>query len=700
MKSHDVDASVEQPDELFRSAVESMPLGTAFILSDGSIAYANPALCAMLGRDGTSLHGSAWAQLLDPASEASAQAVADLLGGSRATLRMRERLVRADGSTLWGDLSASTVCDAAGSPRYCVMQVADVTAEQSTNQVVQAELQDWARLTRMLDALLDPHVLLAAVRDEEYRVVNFTYADANDAACKLEGLSREDLLGTSLLGRHPGLGDDLLAAYAAVVDTGEPLVLNGLPYPGGSQDGELRRYDVRGSRCRDGIALTWRDVTDRDRAVAALADTEEQERLRLAATLDSMLDPHLLLEAVRDGADRIVDFVIADATLAACRQVGREADELVGTRLLTSRLTPGADELIGMYAGVIETGEPLELDGWHPTGGAASGEDRYFDIRAVPLGNDIALTWRDVTRRHTSAQALADSESHFRLLAENSSDVVARLDNDRLVRWISPSLAGMLGWSPADWLSTDVLGYVHPEDLTAARSACERAGQGESVVHRCRLRGPDQTFHWVEVHAKGYRDEPGDGGGLVLSFRTVETEVAYEAELRRVARYDGLTGLLTRKQMIERVTGLMHGQPRTGRQHAVLFCDLDKLEPAHAPASDEILKVVAGRISSAVRDSDMLGRASADEFITVLTGVHSLDDALEVAERVRYTVCDITCTSVGALTPSMSIGVCMISPGDDVDDLLGRADSALTEAKGRARNQVLVIPGPGGATEA
>jgi PAS domain-containing protein len=88
------------------------------------------------------------------------------------------------------------------------------------------------QLRGVIDSLLDPWVLLGAVRDQEGRIVDFVYLDANDAACRMNRRPRDQLLGSRLLELLPShRTSGLLSDYAAVVETGEPLTLDDFPYP-------------------------------------------------------------------------------------------------------------------------------------------------------------------------------------------------------------------------------------------------------------------------------------------------------------------------------------------------------------------------------------------------------------------------------------------------------------------------------------
>lgn len=131
----------------------------------------------------------------------------------------------------------------------------------------------------------------------------------------------------------------------------------------------------------------------------------ENEQQRLRATLDSLLDPHILLRAIRDARNKITDFLVADANDAACRYNRLPREGFVGHRLLEILPAHVATGLLALYCRAIESGEPLVLDDYlYPHDILA--ESRYYDIRGVKVGDALSFTWRDVTERHHAAKDL------------------------------------------------------------------------------------------------------------------------------------------------------------------------------------------------------------------------------------------------------------------------------------------------------
>ena len=90
-------------------------------------------------------------------------------------------------------------------------------------------------------------------------------------------------------------------------------------------------------------------------------------------------------------------------------------------------------------------------------------------MSATQVGAELLiLSWTDVTDRFVTDRLLADSEQRYRLLAENSADVVCHLRDGKCV-WISPSVEAVLGAPPESWLGRHAHDVVPPEDAAATR---------------------------------------------------------------------------------------------------------------------------------------------------------------------------------------------------------------------------------------
>lgn len=314
-----------------------------------------------------------------------------------------------------------------------------------------------------------------------------------------------------------------------------------------------------------------------------------------------------------------------------------------------------------------------------------------YSFIPVVLGSAIAA------RRQRQEQRLRASEERYRLLAENVSDVVVLIDPQGRVRWVSPSLTHAFGWMPAEWI-----GRPYPQ--LPATTADQEPGEpiwpepGERARGRQRFRAKDGTVHWCEALIAPSLDRDGRQDGWICSLRAIDLQVANEEALSLRARTDPLTPLLNREEgfrQIERLSGL---RSRTGPDLALLFCDLDQFKLANDTfghqAGDTVLKVIAQRIRTCLRSTDLAVRIGGDELLVALPGVHGLTSALAIADKVRQLANQPIAVPGGVVRISLSIGVALAHPDESIDVLVARADRAMYIAKREGGDRVTAIPAP------
>ena len=691
----------DQSTEFYRHAFEDSGLGMGVVSPEGRIIHANAALCKMFGRPRDELVGVAIVDITHPDDREIDQAPFQrLLRGEIDSYRIRKRYLLPDGGVLHGGLTVSCTRDACGSARLIIGQVSDLTAQVAAEQALAKSEARYRFLTEnMKDVVwtLDPETLqFTYVSPSVEALRGYTpaevMAEPMDAALTPEGSAYVRALMA-----------EKVAEFAASGDALSEFLTDEIEQP--RRDGStvwtevITRYFRDADTGRVAVVGVTRDVSERKRVEGELAAAHEQLELdanRLEAMIDSLLDPLALLQPIHSDHGQIADLVYTDVNQAACDYLAMTREELIGASLLD--MLPGVSShgLLDLYDSVLQTGEPLSLDDFVYPHHEILGSERRYDIRAIRLDGALVLTWRDVTNRYLAYLAVKRSEERFRLLAENSSDVVMRLRTDNTIEWVSPSIERMLGWSQDDWLDREFVQLVHPDDVGALLQMHAELVEGRPLVVRLRLRDSDDEFHWVALHAGVYRDDDDNITGAVVSFRTIDVEVAAEQELRRRAYYDELTGMLSRREILERVAGLVAGHERTGDRSAVMFMDVDHLRDAnerygHA-GGDKLLATIAQRIEGVVRQTDIIGRIGGDEFLVVLSGVHGVDDALAIAEKVRIAVSEPIEMSDGPFSPGVSIGVSLVEDADDADHLLERADKALMRAKAEGRDRVVLIP--------
>ncbi len=191
---------------------------------------------------------------------------------------------------------------------------------------------------------------------------------------------------------------------------------------------------------------------------------------------------------------------------------------------------------------------------------------------------------------------------------------------------------------------------------------------------------------------------------LCLLDASLVTEAYLHAELselkalvaaeRERARRDALTGTLGRGAVLEALKEALGKAAIERVPLSLVMVDLDGFKAVNDtwghPAGDAVLREAAGRIRSAVRDFDLVGRYGGEEFLVVLRAT-PLDVARRIAERIRARMAEgpfeVRGSSV-ALTASA--GVAEARPGEGAEGLIARADHALYEAKRAGKNRVRV----------
>ena len=203
------------------------------------------------------------------------------------------------------------------------------------------------------------------------------------------------------------------------------------------------------------------------------------------------------------------------------------------------------------------------------------------------------------------------------------------------------------------------------------RNGCGRIAATFALYFR-EARGPD-PLHAHLVTA-----------GTHLCMLALEREEARQS-IRKMAFYDGLTGLPNRSFLLAQAQRSLLEMAREQAELAVLFIDLDRFKQindalGHA-SGDELLRVMAQRLRSMLRESDLVGRLSGDEFVLVLTRMDSTQ-VTTFLERLMALLNRPSTIAGTSVVVSASVGISLFpADGQDMESLLHRADIAMYQAK-------------------
>ncbi len=165
-----------------------------------------------------------------------------------------------------------------------------------------------------------------------------------------------------------------------------------------------------------------------------------------------------------------------------------------------------------------------------------------------------------------------------------------------------------------------------------------------------------------------------------------------EDRLRYLAYHDVLTGLANRKQFYERLSQSLEWAHNNNQLVALMFLDLDGFKQVNDTlghdTGDQLLRVVAGRLTNGLRSSDIVSRLGGDEFTVVLPGIPQADYAAKIAEKILENLSQVYVLEGHEVFVTVSIGI-SIYPlnGEDEETLIKNADTAMYSAKQLGRNQ-------------
>ena len=297
----------------------------------------------------------------------------------------------------------------------------------------------------------------------------------------------------------------------------------------------------------------------------------------------------------RQAADGDLIDALGDAVSALTMQLERRREEVIAQNLTAlvgfdgrfQRVSPAIEAILGWRPDEMVGRHCLDFA--HPddagrvasrierlTGSYRGGkgfESRYrckdggyrwllWTSQALPAEKRIYCAGKDITDRKGDEIALRESEARYRTLAENATDVVSAYGLDGRITYVSSAVAGMASWRVDELVGGSVYDLMHPDDVEAVRACHGRLLERmQPVRYSYRLRRKDESYLWVESHARVVRDARSRPVGIQVTTRdisrTKQAVAALEQARERFRRAfdDAPIGMLiaTRGGAFERV---------------------------------------------------------------------------------------------------------------------------------------------------
>ncbi len=353
----------------------------------------------------------------------------------------------------------------------------------------------------LLDTLFNNAPIGIGLWDEKLR-----YVRLNDALAEINGLPQEVHIGKTVAQVLPGVDSAVMEAFHHVMETGESIAQEASGETPAAP-GKLRHWSVNYYPIKLPGDITWvgaicQEITDRKQAEVEreqLFEREQAARVEAEAAKEQVTK---ILESITDG------FLAFDSEWRftylnhqGSKTLGRSCEDLLGKNLWLEFPELANTSFGQLYQRAVALGMPLELEDYYPP------FDAWFAVRAYPSSTGLSVYFRNINVRKQAEAKLRESEACFRLMAENSTDIISRHTVDGILLYISPACYTVLGYQPEELVGNHSQELIHPDDLAEiARNYPVNANLPDIYTTTHRARHKDGHYIWLEATIRAIRD--------------------------------------------------------------------------------------------------------------------------------------------------------------------------------------------------
>lgn len=481
----------------------------------GNVVEDIPTWEAFTGQSPEQYKGWGWVDALHPDDRTSVTAIWRQAFFGRSVAVAEYRVLRHDGEYRYMKIRGVPILDETGEIEEWVGMCVDISdvyddlrlrkqAEAEREQLLALLKTEQTRLVEanvLLDTLFNNAPIGIGLWDEKLR-----YVRLNDALAEINGFPQEAHIGKTVAQVLPGIDSAVMEALHHAIKTGESIAQETSgetpAAPGKHRHWSVNYYPIKLPGDITWVGAICEEITARKQAEVErqqLFEREQAARVEAEAAKEQVTK---ILESITDGFIAFdTEWRFTYINHEGSRTLGRSCEDLLGKNLW-SEFPELTDTSFGqLYQRAVALGTPLELEDYYPP------FDAWFAVRAYPSPTGLSLYFRNINVRKQAEAKLRESEACFRLLAENSTDIISRHTVDGTLLYISPACYTVLGYQPEELVGNQSQELVHPDDLAEiARNYPVNADLPDiyTVTHRARHK--DGHYIWLEATIRAIRD--------------------------------------------------------------------------------------------------------------------------------------------------------------------------------------------------
>ncbi|WP_456276638.1 diguanylate cyclase domain-containing protein [Bacillus sp. AK128] len=306
---------------------------------------------------------------------------------------------------------------------------------------------------------------------------------------------------------------------------------------------------------------------------------------------------------------------------------------------------------------------------------------RLTDLPLIMDGEELGKFLR--VEQVEQQTELTDIRDIISLISEKSHDVISTISAEGLFTYITPNVKSVLGYTPEEVVGKPATFFNHPDTnkkLLEHRS--ELVMSQDTVRFISQVRHKNGEYRWYETTANYIRDDSGQIIQTIGLGRDITESKETEAKMTHLAYHDSVTNLPNRRQFISRVNLIL--EQNKCDSHGLMVIDLNGFKYVNDTfghdIGDLLLIEVGRRLADAVGEKGLVARWGGDEFTAFRMSAEE-EELASLVERIDDLIAQPIVILGNELSVTASIGVSISSPGETLEDLIKKADTAMYQNK-------------------